>query len=207
MEKRLSFFEKLRNTVGSKLRDLAGTATIRVRDIVSAIGSRNVSGNQIMNDRKRLINTFQGKHLGKMCMFFYDPKYKETLAYYDRFPLVIPIEFHHDGFIGLNLHYLPHLLRARLMDSLYDRIYGVSNAKDIDENKRTRVTYAMLKTISKNKLFVPCTKKYLYQHLSSRIYILDPNDWEIAIYVPSERFVKSGKKNVWQESINKIRNS
>jgi hypothetical protein len=25
-------------------------------------------------------------------MFFYDPKYKQVLPYYDRFPLVLPLE-------------------------------------------------------------------------------------------------------------------
>ena len=29
--------------------------------------------------------------LGNMYMFIYDPKHKETLPYYDRFPLIFPI--------------------------------------------------------------------------------------------------------------------
>jgi len=31
--------------------------------------------------------------MGSMYMFFYDPKYKKTLPYYDRFPLVISNQF------------------------------------------------------------------------------------------------------------------
>ena len=166
---------------------------------------RNVNERTLMKgDQARLTSA---PIVGSMYMFYYDPKWKDELPYYDRFPLVFPFRKVPGGFYGLNLHYLPHTLRARLMDLLYDRVYGVSTPNDIEENKRIRITYAILKRISKNKIFVPCIKKYLYQQLSSRIYILDPKDWELAMYLPSERFVKANKDHVWRDSINKIRNS
>lgn len=37
---------------------------------------------------------------GNMYMYFYDPKLKEELPYYDRFPLVLPYKASKDGFIG-----------------------------------------------------------------------------------------------------------
>ena len=43
---------------------------------------------------------------GRMSMFFYDPKFKNRLPYYDTFPLVLPLETMRGGFIGLNFHYL-----------------------------------------------------------------------------------------------------
>ena len=54
-----------------------------------------------------------------MFMFIYDPKHKDTLPFYDTFPLVFPIEIYSDSFLGINLHYLPPVLRAKLMDALY----------------------------------------------------------------------------------------
>ena len=43
----------------------------------------------MMRDRQRLKErTF----VGKMYFYFYTPKLKDSLPYYDRFPLVIPIE-------------------------------------------------------------------------------------------------------------------
>ena len=60
--------------------------------------------------RKNIINNQErsrdGTVMGKMYFFYYDPKGKKTLATYDRFPLVFPIERYSDGFLGLNLHYL-----------------------------------------------------------------------------------------------------
>src|SRR5690348_3007714 len=57
---------------------------------------------------------------GAMYLFRYNPKTKETLPYYDTFPLVIPVKLLPDGFHGLNLHYLPPMLRAKLMMALMD---------------------------------------------------------------------------------------
>ena len=54
--------------------------------------------------------------LGNMYLFAYDPKHKETLPYYDRFPLIFPINKAKGGFLGINLHYLPPPFRAKLMD-------------------------------------------------------------------------------------------
>ena len=58
--------------------------------------------------------------VGSMYMYFYDPKLKKELPYYDRFPLVLPLERYSDGFLGINLHYLPIPLRVRLLDELMD---------------------------------------------------------------------------------------
>ena len=62
---------------------------------------------------RRLMN--QGKligrpSVGRLNMFFYDPKTKARLPYYDVFPLVLPLESIKGGCMGLNFHYLPYIL-------------------------------------------------------------------------------------------------
>ena len=69
----------------------------------------------LMKDRDRLKNTSM---IGKMYFYFYDPKTKDSMPYYDRFPLVIPIERYNDGFLGLNLHYIHPKQRILLLDKL-----------------------------------------------------------------------------------------
>ena len=61
----------------------------------------------IRSDRERFRRV---PSIGQMYMFQYDPKYKDVLPYYDRFPLVIPFEqtrrvgrAQGDGFYGLNV--------------------------------------------------------------------------------------------------------
>ena len=48
-----------------------------------------VNRNQLMRDEQvKLVNKSQPL-IGSMNMFFYDPKHKDTLPYYDRFPLSV----------------------------------------------------------------------------------------------------------------------
>jgi hypothetical protein len=58
--------------------------------------------------------------IGSMQMFMYDPKTKDKLPYYDTFPLVVVVGPAPGGFYGLNLHYLPPILRAKMLDALMD---------------------------------------------------------------------------------------
>ena len=67
----------------------------------------------LMKDRDKIKNRSM---LGCMYFYFYDPKLKDSLPYYDRFPLVIPIERYSDGFLGLNLHYIHPKQRMILLD-------------------------------------------------------------------------------------------
>jgi len=41
--------------------------------------------------------------------FVYYPKYHETLPIWDETPLVIKLKYVRNGFIGLNLHYIPDI--------------------------------------------------------------------------------------------------
>ena len=68
-------------------------------------------------------------------MFFYDPKLKATLPYYDRFPLVLPLKRFQMVFLGINFHYLPIPLRIRLLDRLVD----FSNNTKFDESTKLDV--------------------------------------------------------------------
>ena len=72
------------------------------------------SAMDLIRDGKRDNQPFYGR----LNMFFYDPKFKKTLPYYDTFPLVLPLESFRGGFLGINLHYLPIPLRVRLLDKL-----------------------------------------------------------------------------------------
>mgnify|MGYP000044109638 FL=1 len=96
----------------------------------------------LIRDGKRDSKPFYGK----LNMFFYDPKFKKTLPYYDVFPLVLPLETYSDGFLGINLHYLPIPLRIKLLDKLVD----YSNNTKFDESTKLMVDYKKLKRIFQN---------------------------------------------------------
>lgn len=139
--------------------------------------------------------------IGSMFMFFYDPKGKKQLPYYDRFPLTIVVDKSPGGFLGVNLHYLPSDLRAKFLDGLLDRL----NNEDFDESTRFRLTYDYLKSSRKLRYFKPCLKQYLTTNIEGNMSLIKPSDWLIATFLPSELFRKKTKEFVHAQSRKKLR--
>lgn len=137
---------------------------------------------------------------GGLYCFYYDPKGRDTLPYYDVFPMVLVLEQYPDGFLGLNLHYLPFQYRVAFLNKLLKYASLDRN----DEIERLRVTYDILSASKRMKEFRPCLKRYLFGHVQSKLLAIQPNEWQTAVYLPLQHFVKAGAGRVWQESIEKI---
>ena len=148
----------------------------------------------------KLVNR-QNPLIGSMNMFFYDPKHKDTLPYYDRFPLAIIVGPAEKGFYGLNLHYLPNTLRAKLLDALLE---NTTNTK-YDESTRFQISYEMLMKASKTKYFAPCFKHYLTQHVKSRLARVSAPEWEIATFLPTASWSGANSSQIHRDSRNKIK--
>lgn len=130
---------------------------------------------------------------GNMYMFFYDPKHKETLPHYDIFPLVFPFERTEDGFLGLNMHYLPYRMRVLLFDTLLN----FKSTKTLDERTKLKYSWSTLKGLSRHKLAEQCVKRYLGQHIQSQVKLITPTDWTTTLMLPVERFVGAKKNQIW----------
>ena len=82
------------------------------KDAMRRLGLNQVSANTVMRSD---IGELVGKPLpGDMYLYLYDPKTKDALPYYDTAPLVIPFRSAKGGFYGMNLHYLPPMMRMQL---------------------------------------------------------------------------------------------
>ena len=151
----------------------------------------------LMKDRERLRDS---SIVGKMYFYYYDPKTKDKMEYYDRFPLVIPIETYPDGFLGLNLHYIHPKQRMILLDKLSD----TASNKKLDANTRLRISYDYLKRASKAFEATPCIKRYLFGHVESRFLEIGADEWDIAVLLPVESFVGAGTGKVYADSRKKF---
>ena len=151
----------------------------------------------IMRDNKRKVTL---PWIGKMYFYFYDPKTKDSLPYYDKFPLVIPIEHYKDGFLGLNLHYIHPKQRLLLLDSLSEY---ATNSK-YDATTKLRLSYSLLARASKHYQFAPCLKRYLYSHVQSQFLEIQADEWDIAVLLPAENFAKAQKDKVFADSRKKF---
>ena len=153
-----------------------------------------VNRRDLMKEEPLKTNADRGG-VGSMQMFFYDPKTKETLPYYDTFPLVVVVGPAEGGFYGLNLHYLPPLLRAKMLDALME----VSSSKKSDDAKFV-ITYKRLKSIAKMRYYQPCFKHYLNKHVKSKFAEVPAPEWEIATFLPTAQFQKASKQKVYGDS-------
>lgn len=155
---------------------------------------RRVNRNALM--REEPITLASDVRSGAMVMFFYDPKTKDKLPYYDSFPLTILVDRVDGGFTGLNLHYLPPVLRAKFLDGLME----ITDDKKITDRSKFRVTYSYLKRASSMKYFKPCFKRYLTDHVRSRFGVVPGPEWEIATFLPTADFQKASKTKVYADS-------
>ena len=120
-------------------------------------------------------------HEGFLNMYIYAPKLKDKLPYYDTFPLIMYLKPAEKGFYGLNFHYLPYALRARLLDA------AGQNELNVNE-------------VIKSRLTKPTIKRYLFGYLRSMCLRIEPEDNLTAIMLPVQRFKKASDNKVWGDS-------
>lgn len=190
-----SLFDKLDQArIKAKIPDNTKRSQDWFRNKMTSIVGSRVRPGELLGDGK--VKRVARPMLGYMYTFLYDPKTKEQLPYYDRFPLIILIDRAPGGFYGLNLHYLPPILRARFLDSLSSTI----SDNKFDENTRFRARYQLLKGAKKFRYFKPCFKHYLTSQVTSRIVQIESSEWDMAVFLPTEQFVGANKKKVWNDS-------
>ena len=167
----ISIFEPLKDLQDNELRSARW-----YRNAVSLITDR-VSASKLMSDGK----TLGRPSAGRMSMFYYDPKTKAKLPFYDTFPLVLPADVFRGGFVGINFHYLPYGTRFKLLEEL--QTYA-SNDK-FDRTTKLQVGYSNLKGQS---IIKPAIKKYLWSHVRSNFLRIDADEMAIACYLPVAQF-------------------
>ena len=117
---------------------------------------------------------------GVMNLFGYDPKFKETLPLYDRFPLIFPIDFAKGGFYGINFHYLQPGARVAFLRQL-SRF-----ATDKNYDKNTRYNIGELS----GRYFKKTIKRYLFSQVRTSFLNIPADEMAIAIFLPVARFEK-----------------
>jgi len=123
--------------------------------------------------------------LGHLFCYYYYPLHHKTLPYYDMFPMIMLLKAEKETFLGINFHYLRPKWRAILLDRVTAKI------------GRGLPRWSKLRQI---KQIAPTIKRYRYDHIMKRIIAIKEDEREIAIFLPTERFKKAGKTQVWSDS-------
>ena len=127
--------------------------------------------------------------LGDMFCYYYNPKYRKTLPYYDMFPMIMLLSAEKETFLGINFHYLRPKWRAILLDRVTAKIGG------------GLPKWSKLRQI---RQIAPTIKRYRFDHIMRKVIPIEEDEQEIAIFLPTERFKKAGKANVWSDSERKF---
>ena len=127
--------------------------------------------------------------LGDLFCYYYNPKYRKTLPYYDMFPMIMLLKADKETFLGINFHYLRPKWRAVLLDRVTAKIGGGLPKW----NKLRQI-----------RQIAPTIKRYRFDHIMRKVIPIEEDEQEIAIFLPTERFKKAGKTKVWSESERKF---
>lgn len=173
------------------IRELFGDTPIRGREQLV----------QAENTTTRTPQQIRGRRAGRLFMFVYNPKLRKQLPFYDRFPMVFVLEFRREGFLGLNMHYLPIKLRLQL----FNKLTILLNTQNMNENTRLRLSYQIIKNATKFHNALPLVREYKNRYIRSRMLEVQARDWEIAMFLPAEQFKKRGKQTIWAETRKEIR--
>jgi hypothetical protein len=148
---------------------------------------------QLLRDGRRT----KGVNFGTLNMFIYSPKHKDTLPYYDTFPLVLPIGPAAGGFMGLNFHYLPIQMRIRLLDKIVDGGGSLNVAAQTGKRPRLITDYSQLKRIPMAKAIV---KHYLTGYVKSDFRAITSEELIVAALLPVQRFQKGSAQAAYLDT-------
>jgi hypothetical protein len=179
-------FQDLLNKSSYELQEQRKSAINWIRDLILKLKTATTRNPQAKSFQK-----VGFPELGRMYLYSYDPKYKHILPYYDAFPLVIPIEYYANGFLGINLHYLPETMRIALLQELSK----ITNNNKFDKTTKINVTYRMLKQMSTRFDGIDgCIKRYLYSHVKSKFQLVAPSEWSKVAVLPLQRWIYNSSK-------------
>ena len=166
---------------------MAKTVFDKILDTTTGPKSFNYFKNQVDKitspGARALINrgkaTIRPKY-GVMNLFGYDPKFKETLPLYDRFPLIFPLEPAKGGFYGINFHYLQPGARVAFLRQLS----RFTTDKRYDKNTRYNIGELS------GRYFKKTIKRYLFSQVRTSFLNITADEMAIAIFLPVARFEK-----------------
>ena len=175
----MTYFEDLLEKTGGKERSVRW-----FRDKIREMGeppTRQLVAEGLLSQRPQY---------GRMNFFFYDPKGKNELPYYDKFPLVLAngTTPQQEGFIGLNFHYLSIPMRLKLLNVVAE--YATND--EMNEDTRIRLTWNRIK---RNPIVKPTVKRYLASHVQSRFRAVTAEEMMAAVLLPVQRFIPKGIEN------------
>ena len=78
-----------------------------------------------------------------------------------------------------------------------DQLKSFASNKRFDESTKLLLTYQTIKNMGRAR---PTIHRYIGSHVQSKFVLVNSDEWEVALFLPVERFKKASKKQVWAHS-------
>lgn len=213
----VGIFERILDA--ARLKGRIPEKTKESREFFKNFGQRtNSSREEVLNYSDKRVTAPTKAEIGRMYFFQYDPKTKDKLPIYDAFPLIFMLSLPQRGkngmfyFKGINMHYLPPTVRAKVMDAIWEGATTAQRKRPLKKNEKekdrkfpispeTRLkAVERISDVIENSNFAYCFKTYLVNpmYLKSRLVKVYANEWDFALFLPLADFrseFRSAKRN------------
>lgn len=130
---------------------------------------------------------------GKLYAYQYDAKHKDTLPYWDKYPLIVFLGWATSSksgtllFHGLNLHYVPPKARQQFLEDLLKQYASTST---ITNSTKLKIDWSKVKGFQGADKMI---KAYLPSHVRGQFVEIKPSDWSNVVMLPLQSFQSQGK--------------
>jgi hypothetical protein len=140
-----------------------------------------------------------GLTLGKMHFFIYDPLHKDKLELWDTAPLVIPFSVYRtkdgsENVKALNFHYLSPVLRM----AAFRALLRFKSRDRFVKSTKLDFSWKVIMALSQHKYFAHAVHEYRMDRVRSKFVEIPSQSWEMALFLPTQRFVKGTKAQAWK---------
>jgi hypothetical protein len=141
--------------------------------------------------QKRLLHSARAATpvMGNLYFYKYDPKHKAKLLIYDKYPMAFPIKMYGDGFLGLNMHYLPTGQRKNFVKSIMEY-------RETSDTPKPEVNAELFRELESTKriydVMPQAVHRYLYKQVKSKFITILPEEYEKAVQLKIDEWVIKG---------------
>lgn len=129
---------------------------------------------------------------GKLYAYMYDAKHKDTLPFWDKFPLIVYLGMGTQGtsrlMYGLNLHYIPPKARQQFLEDLLKQY---ASTPVISNSTKLKIDWSKVKGFKGADKMI---KAYLPGHIKGALIEIKPADWANVVLLPLQSFQSQGKR-------------
>lgn len=188
-DRELMLINSFRSSLREKIRNEGAASNTKSAKWFAETISKNIRSHKVTKPQA-----------GKLYAYMYDAKHKDTLPYWDKFPLIIFLGTGKQGstqlMYGLNLHYIPPKARQQFLEELLKQY---ASTPTITNNTKLKIDWSKVKGFKGADKMI---KAYLPGNIKGALVEIKPADWANVIMLPLQQFISQGKRfsanTVWR---------